>query len=97
MSETFTAQSFPTPMEEPKKVMRVQYCGVMQVERPSGMEILNSAIDRVVEANPPPWRNVSVAVAPSTVTVTNTVSLLLPLPRLHAPPGHVHLFITALT
>lgn len=71
------AQSFPTPMEEPKKVMRVQYVGLLQVERPSGMEVLNSAIDRVVEANPPPWRNVSVAVAPSTVTITNTVSLML--------------------
>ncbi|MPC90863.1 Protein Fe65 [Portunus trituberculatus] len=67
-----STQSFPTPMEEPKKVMRVQYVGLLQVERPSGMEVLNTAIDRVVEANPPPWRNVSVAVAPSTVTITNT-------------------------
>lgn len=74
MAEYFTAQSFPTPMEEPKKVMRVQYVGLLQVERPSGMEVLNTAIDRVVQANPPPWRNVSVAVAPSTVTITNTVS-----------------------
>lgn len=61
-------------MEEPKKVMRVQYVGVLQVERPSGMDVLNSAIERVIEANPKPWKNVSVAVAPSTVTITNTVS-----------------------
>ncbi|XP_045133262.1 uncharacterized protein LOC123517334 isoform X2 [Portunus trituberculatus] len=70
--QMISTQSFPTPMEEPKKVMRVQYVGLLQVERPSGMEVLNTAIDRVVEANPPPWRNVSVAVAPSTVTITNT-------------------------
>ncbi|KAG7165513.1 Fe65-like [Homarus americanus] len=71
-SQIIPPQSFPTPMEEPKKVMRVQYVGVLQVERPSGMDVLNSAIDRVVESNPRPWRNVSVAVAPSTVTITNT-------------------------
>lgn len=72
----FSAQSFPTPMEEPKKVMRVQYVGVLQVDEPAGMNVLNNAIDRVVEDNPKPWRNVSVAVAPSTVTITNIVSPL---------------------
>lgn len=62
-------------MEEPKKVMRVEYVGMLQVEKPSGMEVINTAIDRVAEENPRPWKQVSVAVAPSTVTVTNTVSI----------------------
>ncbi|XP_064077881.1 protein Fe65 homolog isoform X4 [Macrobrachium nipponense] len=70
-SQIIPPQSFPTPMEEPKKVMRVQYIGLLQVERPSGMEVLNSAIDRVIENNPKPWKNVAVAIAPSTITITN--------------------------
>ncbi|KAK3891979.1 hypothetical protein Pcinc_004147, partial [Petrolisthes cinctipes] len=65
-------QSFPTPMEEPKKVMRVQFVGQLTVSLPSGIDVLNDAIDCTVQLNPRPWRNVAIAVAPSTVTITNT-------------------------
>ena len=61
-------------MEEPKKVIRSQYVGVVQVTKPTGMEVLNAAIEVVSEENPRPWRSVSVAVAPSTITITSTVS-----------------------
>lgn len=66
----FSAQSFPTPMEEPKKLLRAQYLGSMQVSQATGMEILNDAIDHTV-ANTPvnQWRSVNVAVAPSMISI----------------------------
>lgn len=57
-------------MEEPKKVLRAQYLGSMQVSQATGMEVLNDAIDHIV-ANTPinQWRNVNVAVAPSMISI----------------------------
>lgn len=64
------AQSFPTPMEEPKKILRAQYLGSTQVTQATGMEILNDAIDRLVTALPQDqWQSVNVAVAPSMITI----------------------------
>ncbi|KAB7507204.1 Protein Fe65-like protein, partial [Armadillidium nasatum] len=71
-SQVIAPQSFPTPMEEPKKVMRAQYVGAVQVDKPSGMEVLNKAIEKMVESNPGPWKPTAVAVAPSTITITDT-------------------------
>lgn len=63
--------SFPTPMEEPKKVLRCHYLGTTQVQRPTGVEILNNAIESVYMRLPPDkWTYVNVAVAPSTITIT---------------------------
>lgn len=61
-------------MEEPKKVMRAQYAGAVEVAKPSGMDVLNAAIETMATNNPFPWKSVSVAVAPSTITITNPVS-----------------------
>ena len=36
---------FPTPIDEPKKTINCKYIGSIVVKRPSGMEILNDAID----------------------------------------------------
>lgn len=59
-------------MEEPRKVLKAQYIGSLQVARPSGMDILNDAIDQMVNQIPrDQWRNVNVSVAPSVVTVTD--------------------------
>ncbi|OAD53633.1 Amyloid beta A4 precursor protein-binding family B member 2, partial [Eufriesea mexicana] len=68
--QALVTQSFPTPMEEPKKVLRAQYLGSMQVSQATGMEVLNDAIDHIV-ANTPinQWRNVNVAVAPSMISI----------------------------
>lgn len=56
-----TAQSFPTPMEEPKKILRAQYLGSMQVSRPGGMDILNEAIDTLVSTVPShQWQHVNI-------------------------------------
>lgn len=64
------AQSFPTPMEEPKKILRAQYLGSTQVTQATGMEILNDAIDRLVTTLPQDqWQSVNVAVAPSMITI----------------------------
>lgn len=57
-------------MEEPKKILRAQYLGSMQVSQAAGMEILNDAIDHLVSHTPiNEWRNVNVAVAPSMITI----------------------------
>ncbi|KAL5011526.1 hypothetical protein ScPMuIL_010077 [Solemya velum] len=62
--------SFPTPMEEPKKVIRCHYLGGDFVTKPTGMDILNSVIDRMYKlCQPEKWKFVSVSVAPSTVTI----------------------------
>jgi amyloid beta (A4) precursor protein-binding family B protein 2 (Fe65-like) len=59
-------------MEEPKKVLRAQYLGCTQVSRATGMDILNDAIDRLVSTAPTDkWRPVSVAVAPSMISILN--------------------------
>jgi len=59
-------------MEEPKKVLRAQYLGCMQVSRATGMDILNDAIDRLVSTVPTDkWRSVNVAVAPSMISILN--------------------------
>lgn len=64
------AQSFPTPMEEPKKILKAQYLGSTQVTQASGMEVLNDAIDRLVSSVPQDqWQSVNVAVAPSMITI----------------------------
>ncbi|KAI9564237.1 hypothetical protein GHT06_007975 [Daphnia sinensis] len=67
-----SSQSFPTPMEEPRKVLKAQYIGSLQVRRPSGMDTLNDAIDQMASQVPADqWRDVNVAVAPSVVTITD--------------------------
>ncbi|XP_052794457.1 amyloid beta precursor protein binding family B member 2-like isoform X2 [Mya arenaria] len=67
----YSNASFPTPMEEPKKVLRCHYLGSTLVNKPTGMEVLNSTIDKMLETVPPEkWQYVGVAVAPSTITIT---------------------------
>lgn len=64
-------ESFPTPMEEPRKVMRAMFLGTMQVNKPCGMDVINHSIDSMMDTIPRgQWKSVSVAVAPSTVTVS---------------------------
>ncbi|XP_025158570.1 protein Fe65 homolog isoform X2 [Harpegnathos saltator] len=68
--QALVTQSFPTPMEEPKKVLRAQYLGSMQVSQATGMEVLNEAIEHIVTNTPiNQWRNVNVAVAPSMISI----------------------------
>jgi amyloid beta (A4) precursor protein-binding family B protein 2 (Fe65-like) len=58
-------------MEEPKKVLRCHYLGEVQVGSPTGVDTLNGAMEKVYARVPPEtWHFVSVAVAPSTITVT---------------------------
>ena len=64
-------ESFPTPMEEPRKVLKGWYLGTLQVNKPCGMDIINGAIDELMNSVPrTQWKTVVVAVAPSTVTVS---------------------------
>jgi amyloid beta (A4) precursor protein-binding family B protein 2 (Fe65-like) len=67
---TLVAQSFPTPMEEPKKVLRAQYLGSTEVQQAVGMNVLNDAIEKVMaEAQPENWSNVNVSISPSVIAV----------------------------
>ena len=63
--------SFPTPMEEPKKVIRGKFLGAVQVDKPCGIDVIHGAIDLLMNSTAKSeWRDVTVAVAPSTVTVS---------------------------
>merc|ERR1719414_2151256 len=37
-------ESFPTPMEEPKKIIKAKFIGEVEVDKPGGMETINQAI-----------------------------------------------------
>ncbi|KAL0273351.1 UNVERIFIED_CONTAM: hypothetical protein PYX00_006040 [Menopon gallinae] len=65
-------QSFPTPMEEPKKVLRAQYLGSYQVSKATGMDVLNEAIDQLANTPQEFWVPVNVAVAPSMISISQT-------------------------
>lgn len=63
--------TFPTPMEEPRKVIRCHYLGSHEVIRNTGMDIVNEVVDLMYYRVPPEkWTFVNVAIAPSTITIT---------------------------
>lgn len=65
-------------MEEPKKVLKAMYVGAIEVNQPTGMEVLNEAIDKIVSTNPiENWDNVNVSVAPSMISVNSSVGFWL--------------------
>ncbi|CAG9859848.1 unnamed protein product [Phyllotreta striolata] len=69
-SQVFISQSFPTPMEEPKKILRAQYLGCLQVTAATGMDILNESIDRLVSTVPADqWQTVNISIAPSMISI----------------------------
>ncbi|GAB6031126.1 hypothetical protein CHUAL_007934 [Chamberlinius hualienensis] len=69
-TSTYSAQSFPTPMEEPKKVLKVHYLGSVPANKALGMDILNASIDQLVSSVPmEKWRIVNVSIAPSTIAI----------------------------
>lgn len=57
-------------MEEPKKVLKAQYLGSTEVQQPTGMEVLNAAIESALNVKKPDqWESVNVAVAPSMISI----------------------------
>lgn len=59
-------------MEEPKKVIKALYLGSLQVTRATGMDVLNDTINLLMSEKPQnEWELVSVAVAPSTITISD--------------------------
>lgn len=66
-------------MEEPKKVLKAQYLGSTEVNQPTGMDVLNVAIETILNnTKPEQWDNVNVAVAPSMISINSSeVSILL--------------------
>jgi amyloid beta A4 precursor protein-binding family B member 2 len=67
---SLAAQSFPTPMEEPKKILRAQYLGCSEVQQAVGMNTINDAIEKIgAEAAPEHWTSVNVSISPSMIAV----------------------------
>lgn len=67
--------SFPTPMEEPKKILKAHYLGATQVNKPCGIDIINAAIERMIQMCPREiWTPVQIAVAPSVITISEEES-----------------------
>uniref|UniRef100_A0A915KF34 Amyloid beta A4 protein-binding family B member 2 n=1 Tax=Romanomermis culicivorax TaxID=13658 RepID=A0A915KF34_ROMCU len=63
--------SFPTPIEEPKKTVRCQFLGITQVSKATGIEVLNDAVDRLVhQVKKERWISCDVSISPSTITIT---------------------------
>ena len=65
-----TPESFPTPMEEPRKTLSGFFLGTLEVSKPCGIETIHGAIDHLMESTvKSQWKATSVAVAPSTITI----------------------------
>ncbi|XP_048640348.1 amyloid beta precursor protein binding family B member 2 isoform X11 [Marmota marmota marmota] len=61
---------FPTPKTELVQKFHVQYLGMLPVDRPVGMDTLNSAIESLMtSSNREDWPSVNMNVADATVTV----------------------------
>lgn len=57
-------------MEEPKKILKAQYLGSIEVLQPTGIEVLNSAIETALrDTKAEQWESVNVAVAPSMISI----------------------------
>lgn len=74
-------------MEEPKKVLKAQYLGAAEVSQPTGIDVLNGAIDAALLASQTEqWEHVNVAVAPSMISIyssgVSTKSEMAPFRRL---------------
>ena len=74
----FRLVPFPKPIEEPKDDLPCTYLGCVYVEKPSGMDVLRSAIEKVSKTIPEDkWISVTVNISPSSFTITtNNVKLL---------------------
>lgn len=65
----YKVQPFPTPMEEPRKVIRATYLGSIEVSKASGMDVLNDAIVALENSPTSVPQTVTVSVAPSMITI----------------------------
>ncbi|XP_076992831.1 amyloid beta precursor protein binding family B member 2 isoform X10 [Tamandua tetradactyla] len=68
-------QDFPTPKTELVQKFHVQYLGMLPVDKPVGMDTLNSAIENLMtSSNKEDWPSVNMNVADATVTVISEKS-----------------------
>jgi amyloid beta A4 precursor protein-binding family B member 2 len=57
-------------MEEPKKVLRAQYLGCIEVASAVGMNTINDAIEKISgETAPESWKSVNVSISPSVISI----------------------------
>lgn len=70
---SMTDDSFPTPVEEPKKVIRCHFLGITQVSKATGIDVLNEAVDRLLQqVKRERWILCDVSISPSTITIAET-------------------------
>lgn len=63
--------SFPTPANEPTNDLPCTYLGCIFVDKPSGIDVLRSAIERVSTTVPEDkWLSVTVHMSPSSISIT---------------------------
>ncbi|XP_034365231.1 amyloid beta precursor protein binding family B member 2 isoform X6 [Arvicanthis niloticus] len=75
MSLDVPLQDFPTPKTELVQRFHVQYLGMLPVDRPVGMDTLNSAIENLMtSSSKEDWPSVNMNVADATVTVISEKS-----------------------
>ncbi|ULU01603.1 hypothetical protein L5515_004574 [Caenorhabditis briggsae] len=64
------SEGLSAPIDEPRKVLRCHFLGVTQVPKATGIEILNEAVDRLVnQVRPERWIFADVSIAPSTIAI----------------------------
>lgn len=64
-------------MEEPRKVIRANYLGSIEVSKASGMDVLNDAIIALENSPTSIPQTVTVAVAPSMITIQQDTVICL--------------------
>lgn len=63
---------FPSAMEEPTNNLPCTYLGCVYVDKPSGMDILRAAIEKVSKTVPEDkWLPITVNISPSSFTITS--------------------------
>lgn len=69
---------FPTPMEEARDDLPCTYLGCVYVDKPTGMDVLRAAVERVAKAVPEEkWIRVTVNISPSSlIIITDNVRSL---------------------
>uniref|UniRef100_A0A915ICP6 PID domain-containing protein n=1 Tax=Romanomermis culicivorax TaxID=13658 RepID=A0A915ICP6_ROMCU len=79
LSKSSTSRdALSSPFDEPKRILRCHFLGITQVPKATGIEILNEAVDRLVQqVGHDRWILCDVAITPSLVSITEVGANLI--------------------